>query len=122
MREFKFRGWNSKKQKMSEPFLFDDFDTNYFIPESWYFGDFEIMQYTGLLDKNGKEIWEGDILQLNNKTVTINSFTTHVIFNQSSARFELEDTVFMGLDQQFTNNLEVVGNIYEHPHLLNPNN
>ena len=63
-----------------------------------------LMQYTGLKDKNGKEIYEGDIVQ----------FLIHrklVEWSQEEARFTCPGAV----------NGEVIGNIYENPELLENN-
>lgn len=74
------------------------------------FFDFELMQFTGLKDKNGKEIYEGDILEyverdwnkLKDLTVRCD-----VVF---------EDGAFKpSIDPE---NSEVIGNIYENPELL----
>lgn len=63
MKEIKFRAWN-KKEKYMEPIddlqMFNN-DINIGIPSKDYFlsrDDVEIMQFTGLYDKNGKEIYE----------------------------------------------------------------
>lgn len=78
------------------------------------FKDIELMQYTGLKDKNNKEIYEGDI-------VTLHNSKHKVIFNTKEARFVLRDDEFE-MNIPFTNNnnkrMEVIGNIYENSELI----
>lgn len=86
-------------------------------------GRYEIMQYTGLKDKNGKEIYEGDIVYwkpvdwvTNPKTITgevfwdNSSLAFHVLFSDNDYSCKRWD--FLG------NHYEVIGNIYENPELL----
>lgn len=73
--------------------------------------DIDIMQYTGLKDKNGKEIYEGDIvLWIDSKG---NKRQNKVFFERGA--FRLRNTYFELLEYGI---LEVIGNIYENPELL----
>ena len=62
MREIKFRAWAGGK--MFGPFDFEDYDHNLHITHDVDYGVAIVMQYTGLKDKNGKEIYEGDVVRL----------------------------------------------------------
>lgn len=71
-REIKFRAWDKETKAMSKPFtledIADEFDCGYSVnidlPDTYDGGwnDIVFMQFTGLHDKNGKEIYEGDIV------------------------------------------------------------
>lgn len=119
MREIKFRAWikevdeireveyiNFWKKKISYP---HKFCKEYYLNAD--FDEIEIMEYTGLKDKNGKEIYEGDIL--------FESFREEyfkVVFENGSFRAEADG---YSLDLEDCDDIcEVVGNIYENPELL----
>ena len=125
MRETKFRAFikelneireveyiNFLKKMISFP---NKFCKEYYLNAD--FDEIELMQYTGLKDKNKKEIYEGDIVILHNGTYK-------VIFNTEEARFILRDDEFE-MNIPFTNNnnerMEIVGNIYENSELLGEN-
>ena len=124
MREIKFRAWLKEKKEMIDNARPDFFckQLNYLCGNSAggqdVLGvsteDIELMQYTGLKDKNNKEIYEGDIVTLHNSKYK-------VIFNSKEARFVLRDDEFES-EISFTNNnnerMKIVGNIYENPELL----
>ncbi len=84
---------------------------------------FVIMQYTGLKDKNGKEIYEGDILKIG----WAGSFYIGVVeYDAKSACYMFKSNdKFVSLNT-FTLSpaawIEVIGNIYENPELLEENN
>lgn len=104
MREIKFRAWDKEQKKMLDDVSTwtDDF-TGMLIA---------LMQYTGLKDKNGKEIYEGDIVKYKNdkpdKVIFENGgFMTSRFYHRTPNNWKIL------LDE-----LEVIGNIYENPELL----
>ena len=124
MREIKFRIWVKEKKAIFEVVLI-----NYVSKKVTYllervghllsirdakFNDVELMQYTGLKDKNNKEIYEGDIIFLHGSKYK-------VIFKTEGARFVLRNDEFE-LEITFINNnnerMEIIGNIYENPELM----
>jgi len=72
----------------------------------------ELMQFTGLHDKNGKEIYEGDICRYDN------DFRFEVVFRKGSFCAPTSKNAFVIFDETQS---EIIGNIYESPELLNPN-
>ena len=123
MREIKFRAWDRFKQRWSNYKINDG--TVYFMDKNtgvWYgsynkrYKDFNLMQYTGLKDMRGKEIYEGDIL--------FESFGEKyykVVFENGSFRAEFEgdfEEYSFDLIDVVAQGCEVVGNIYENAELL----
>lgn len=85
----------------------------------FYEKDLKIMQYTGLKDKNNKEIYEGDILSDGNIKKPYK-----VVFENGSFKAEFEgdfDEYSFDLIDVVAQGCEVVGNIYENPELMEDN-
>lgn len=113
MREIKFRAYFECSGLM-ESFDFNDvyddafsdgeigsdYGTVYLKP------DVKVMQYTGLKDKNGVEIYEGDVLR---------QFTQHLVVMYHDAAFWAGG---YQLRERWHSELEVIGNIYDNPELL----
>lgn len=74
-----------------------------------------IMQYTGLKDKNGKEIYEGDILKVKG-IKKYGEYTAQVIWKAPLFKLSINCTKFV--DSAAFIGTEIIGNIYENPELL----
>lgn len=83
--------------------------------------DLVLMQSTGLFDKNGKEIFEGDILsvEIDEEKVRVSVFWNdkYALFMFESEKYN-ETEVLAELFEDNSYSLEIIGNIYENPELL----
>lgn len=128
-REIKFRAWDKEKKKMIvEPPLRNSYGKWIVEYEDVIKENIELMQFTGLLDKNGKEIYEGDVLSPTRehkfKQPPI-GLKCVVVWDEHYLTFSnLKDNVGDGeylLCESTKKHWEVIGNIYENPELLNTN-
>lgn len=125
-REIKFRAWDKNLKLMTTPFIdflvfekSDNFKGGQVLKQNFEDEDFiptEIMQFTGLYDKNYMEIYEGDILDI----IEVNSTYTKGIVIFHSGCFSVKQIGAEGLVSDLYRHRwsEVIGNIYENTELL----
>ena len=122
----KFRAWLKNDKEMIEvnEIHFDNGKLD-FIGDSITFmrtvDEIELMQSTGLFDKNNKEIFEGDILgiETDEGVLNVNIFwdNKHALFMFDS-KVHNEKELLAELVEDNTYPFEIIGNIYENPELL----
>ena len=119
MRDIKFRSYNPRDKKMHYDItgieIVNDgsisgifIDGAFFLIEEVY-----LMQYTGLKDKNGKEIYEGDIVSLQ---FDLSSEISKVVWLQDISGYIVENISILNKD--LAEKIIVIGNIYDNPDLL----
>lgn len=117
MRELKFRAWDETISKMK----YEDESIEVYQISYWRKYDFyKVMQYTGLKDKNGKEIYEGDVLYNHEYQQKIKVIWKNYQEDEDGWLKEKGSWGFRQLDDRplkaiFIKSLEVIGNIYENP-------
>lgn len=124
MRDIKFRAWDNQNKQMLDvqELNFEDcfYGGEMQIRTTMYSDYFDcrempLMQYTGLHDKNGKEIYEGDIVKC--------SFYPDFIFEIKFTELcwymrKIPTSEHINLSDVLYEDLEVIGNIYDNPELL----
>lgn len=110
-REIKFRAWNKILQRMEtwEELLKQEASGDEMMVWLFQGEDLISLQFTGLLDKNGKEIYESDLLKYPNGDVVV------VIFHKGTFCYKMSEHNYHIFDET---QIEIIGNIYENPELL----
>lgn len=122
----KFRAWSTDKKIMAEVrtlrFTDELVETDKFVERS--IEGVKLMQSTGLLDKNGKEIFEGDILKVANndsswfEVVKYDHDKAMFISKEVNLKYEVPETPLYDLFSPYLFKVEVIGNIWENRDLL----
>jgi uncharacterized phage protein (TIGR01671 family) len=135
MREIKFRAWDKENERMFHEITIGT-DSGWRVKVCGGINGYEFTQYTGLKDKNGKEVYEGDIVEYTRVNYTdcshqeIESIEEVIrgemyyaeglwpgirLINRTGKLF-LPGMVSSDIPNI---ELEIIGNIYENPELLN---
>ena len=133
-RQIKFRVWDVEQNKFLSSYAdkgiefyheqgkdWHEKQVRDIVPVSWFLQDhnnnlanYIVTQYTGLNDKNGKEIYEGDILEWKGE------FIAEVFFEKENAAFVIKSKkggkAFMS--ENYVLNFQIIGNIFENTELL----
>lgn len=136
MRELKFRAWFEEKPIWCNQMFYSDEEPaglgDWFSEVQIEQENVIIMQYTGLKDKHGKEIYEGNVVKVQDPIETHTSHNSIVYFDSEGARInyhpvhkkidkcfvlrQLSD--YLDIREQDNPTCEIIGNIYENPELL----
>ena len=129
----KFRAWHIYKQIMCEVIRIDfeqgivtldletDDDEYYWMETDWNFSDVEIMQYTGCRDKNGLEIFEGDVIKDKyDKIWLVQRYVGAFVITNKIPDSDGQTSTYSHFSNLSNHHFyfEVIGNMWNNPELL----
>ncbi|MEC0719693.1 YopX family protein [Bacillus haynesii] len=129
MREIKFRAWNKELKKfvysrdvvmiLEEDGTLDIHETSHWDQDFENVSDeIVLLQYTGLKDKNGREIYEGDVVKgINFNMTRPQRFIGEVEYSYNGYTVKGVKQ-YTGLRSELNINFEVIGDVYRNPELL----
>lgn len=137
MRERKYKAWVKDRCEFFPVFEIDFYDKSVGVwgcgnencgtcSDYFYFDEIELIEYTGLKDKNGVEIYDGDIIKFSERTVNGGVFThTCQVYQNERGTWWAEGYPDFDSDYKTRRHVysvqrfcEVIGNVYENPELL----
>ncbi|MHC1568707.1 MAG: YopX family protein [Candidatus Syntropharchaeia archaeon] len=119
MREIKFRAWDENREKWVYFRLDEIVNINHesLTDDEWAFIQLkDVGQYTGLKDKNGREVYEEDIVRF--KDWWDEEMVGEVRYSEKDMAFTIVNDFWDGFPMMYADDIEVIGNIYENPELL----
>ena len=134
-RKIEFRAWDKNAEYMigAATIQYLVAQTISTLDEEYYVENYEFLQYTGVKDKNGVKIFEGDVVNVHSGQKSIRAdfgYSLHRIqWREAGACFDMMHQDYLDHERQIGTTLdnggvfsiEVVGNIYQDSHLLNEN-
>ena len=127
MRDLKFRAWDSDNNEMFNPKKLEwnaQGELRFFNKNSMWAHSMVLMQYTGLKDNKGKEIYEGDVVTYGTEDEIVNAIVEFAEEDSETSMFltGFKMVVFSSADYEDGDDsdhaLEIIGNIYENPEFL----
>jgi len=114
-REIKFRAWDGSAMHDWQELCCPSHQLS-----EVFNGDYILMQYTGLKDANGREIYDGDILKLTSEYRGKGERPSYVIFKDSQWMMQgtMHHSHIDSINNYSLDRMDVIGNIYEDPDLL----
>ncbi len=123
----KFRVWLKLDKQMlpAKCIVFEDNCVNVKLKQNFWvsrnFHGIELMQFTGLHDVHGKEVFEGDIVKIPDDYNTFGRNAGEILkvaFDSGCFRLKRPNSKGRGFYFEDNNTVEIIGNIYENPELL----
>lgn len=131
MRVPKFRAWDVHEKKMftnaqlivwnGNVYANDNSELNADKLKGWSIDEKYLMQSTGMVDKNGKEVFEGDIVKIPEDYEVFGKNAGEILkvaFDKGCFRLKRPNSKGRGFYFEDNNTVEIIGNIYENPELL----